>query len=57
MTSRRRHAAALFPIVDGVLMAGSAVPEVKTARRPERVWTSRMKTSPGFSMHILAWPW
>jgi len=31
MTSRRRHAAALFPIVDGVLMDGSTVPEVKTA--------------------------
>ena len=31
MTSRRRHAAALFPIVDGVLMASSTVPEVKTA--------------------------
>jgi len=51
ITSRRRHAAALFPIVivDGVLMAGSTVPKVKTAGDQSEYMDVKD--------HALAWPW
>ena len=49
ITSRRRHAAALFPIVDGVLMAGSTVPKVKTAGDQSEYMDVQD--------HALAWPW
>jgi len=56
ITSRRRHAAALFPIVDGVLMAGSTVPKVKTAG-DQSEYMDVKDEDVSWLLHALAWPW